>query len=358
MVAVYRILLACLALVVLLASAASAEAACRVTDASPRYSKELSRGVLRVCDHRSGRRREVARGVADVAAAGPRVAFASVRRARATIGVLDQRTGRVVRRIDGGPVRPGPLTVALTTKGDVAFLVRRSTKRFVLGAVAASGARLGTRSGVVLTDLVIEDDTTVRYREQGSLRWFDLRRPLVRDGCPVRSGFSPVFDTGDMLVTARRYPGSITTTVTRACLRSTGRDPVVAIDEEEESYYFFRRALAARAGWVVVRTANGTKYGCEYGGLIVAHADGRAERELRIPCQPSPPEDVLPPLADPGAVTVTETGTPAWIRDGRVLALSADNRIVELDRGDVAALGVDGPRITWTNAGEPRTATP
>lgn len=373
MVAVHRILIACVALLV---CAAPAEAACSKAEGSLRFSVASSgpigQKVARLCDRRTGRSRVVARRVSAVRVTRPRVALASSRQGRITITVHDLRTGRRERRIAAGRGNTFDDDLVLSTRGEVAWLIRRPERGSAVLAVRPGRGRVTIAArnadAVELENepvVGLEDDRTVRYSVAGDLRFFDLRRPPRRAGCPVRSEFATTLSTPDMLITTARYgvfdSGNGRTEVIRACLRTSGEDPVVAQANANDSGGDGVSVVGARAGWFVLSTGYSTKYDADGSSSSsrsaesrsVRHIDGRPGRAVRE-CEGRGLRVAF--TGDP--VTVTDAGVAAWIRDSRVLAAGADGCVTELDRGDVAALSASGAQVTWTNAGEPRSATP
>ncbi len=382
-----------LPLIVVLAVAAPAAeaAACERRADGPRFTAGVARhessspDVLRttavVCDHRRAKRSLLRRGVmagpngrprgvvvGDAAAAGRRVAWieAVTGRAgtRATVVVADARTRRVVRRRVALRTRergfPQTLEVVISTRGEVAWTVQTEfgddyATRLVL---ERPGRRpRGVAAGAA--GLTLEDDRTLSWvAEIGTIRFLELpgRRPWP--GCPQRSRWKPVLATPEMLVTRASYArGAIE--VVRACWRATGADPVVATAHDDGSGTAPNLAvLGADARWLVFAYSEvESRYnpgGYCYGPEVFT-VDVSAGRRVRKAVSDVPVcvEDFALP-GDP--VAVTDSGSPAWVHGGRLLARGEGGKAVELDRGEIAGLRAEGNRLHWTNAGVPKTA--
>jgi hypothetical protein len=257
-------------------------------------------------------------------------------------------------REDRGHLDPFAVEPALLRGGDLAWTVRTGTNdpgRLVL-------ARRGGRPRTLDRDaraVAAEDGVTLRWTHDDEIRYRDLGRVPLRDGCPRRAAFAPVIATADMLVSVAEYDSAATedeeyVTVVRACVRGTRRDRVIA-SLGATMYGPDLAAVAARRGWVVLSESASAKDGT---GTYAAewrtvHVDGRRGRTM------STGGGVDGPRA--AQFTVTDAGVPARIHGDRVMSVDAAGRNVQLDRGAVADLGASGTSLTWTNAGVPRSAT-
>jgi hypothetical protein len=145
-------------------------------------------GRLVACDRRTGKRRLLATGRRRVYAhglAGAEARWVELRRNEPTFGTL-------VR------VR----------------LPRGTQRRQGLGHLDARRIENGGR--------------TVRWDDDGTIRWVDVATPLVRDGCPARDSFRRVAVFDDVVVTKadHAHRDFAADETWRVCVRGTGRDPI------------------------------------------------------------------------------------------------------------------------------------
>ncbi len=150
-----------------------------------------------------------------------------------------------------------------------------------------------------------------------------------------------------MLLTLRRYPSTI---VVRGCDLTTRRDVVVG---EQESHVGNSGALdvvGVDGTWVLLRYSDTDRY-TGSGSVQIATANAATgDRKAPFPLQGVPAPQA-------GAFAVTDRGIPVWIAGDRLLAL--DRRgVVELDHGAIAGIRSSRERVSWTNSGTLRSATP
>lgn len=249
------------------------------------------------------------------------------------------------------------LDVALTTRGELFCLTPRGvfTER-----PSASRRRLKVGRDVIALDL--EDDSTLRLTTSGlGIRYIELRARPRRGGCPVRSAFRPVHSTAEVLVSEAVYADEeeyFYTTVLRACLRSSGRDPVITNADEISNDGRSLKVLSVVGSWLAVLDVQSGRDGCFADVRAIQAGTGRAGRHLELPeCDRSVmPSESAPP-------TVTASGVPAWVATtqsaSRVVAPTSTGRASILDEGlpgSISTLVADDNLLRWLNDGEPRSA--
>lgn len=249
------------ALGLLLATPAAALAApapdpCERRAPGPRYEVRtlLERSVvlLVACDHRTGRRRVLARGrwestnagvfqrIDGVARSGDRVAWLTVAPAgggaRGLLTTLDLRGGRR-RQVEIGrsPLRRPPrLEAVYTPRAELAYSTWDAEEPDGTGTALVFGGRVIARGRI--SALRVDDPYTLRWRDERfwGRQFADVRPPPLRAGCPVRPGIAERRWYGDVLVTTKHYPGALT--VVRVCRRGSGHDRVLASIGDMESF--------------------------------------------------------------------------------------------------------------------------
>lgn len=174
------------------------------------------------------------------ALAGRRIVWAEgtsgARRSVSRLVVADARTGRVRSRRTiwrAGATWLPRLAVALSPRGDLAWTGPPPRSGDHVNRVWVRLA--GERPRAVDDDadeLGFEDRGTLRVTAEAGVRFHDLRPPLVRDGCPVRSAFVPALDAQGILVSATTYADpfepAIDIGVLRVCVRGEGTDRTLA----------------------------------------------------------------------------------------------------------------------------------
>jgi hypothetical protein len=291
----------------------------------------------------------VLRGIHAASASGRHVATIESRGSRVVIRVA--RIGRRVtplRRIVRRMPRATSFGVALATP-DVAWLASNDDRGEV--AVAGPGRSPRVVSRAPASGLVLEDGRTLRWQGDvfGRFGFFDLRQVP----CPSRTGFAPVLSTDRVVVTRRRYRGTI---VLRGCDQASRRDVVAgqqyAGDPELDTWL---DVVGADRTWIVVSSGTfGLHDECPSGEVVATDvASGRSVvTDLVTRCATAIP----PPQA--GSFAVTDRGVVAWTDDIRLLA-AVGPRVTELDRGEtIAELHAEGEAVAWTHDGAARSAVP
>jgi hypothetical protein len=325
--------------------------------------------AVRVCDRRTGRRATLARGreaagvqIRDVAFAGRRVAWTIWRRTgrRATITLHEVVGRREVERRTIFRGRAGRLPwggVAVSARGDLAW--EASVVEF-----QRAGTKVVTRAGRDGESLAFEDrGATLRWLAGagGDVVYTDLRPPRQRDGCPRRERFATLAGNEQVLVTRAAYGGVEQHTAIRLCLRGEGTDPVVAqavvYDSEGDSL----SVAGLDRTWLVLIRVHGARSLSGFEVSAIDARNGRTSRTLRVD---GPSRQAIPDTRTSPAV-VTESSVPVWVAaelgQERVIAVTPDGTAAALDAGPggtIANLRSDGTRVTWTNAGEPKSAEP
>jgi hypothetical protein len=336
-----------------------AERATRVVLCRAGRARVLDRHVLR---RRGPERPPRGSVVLDAALAGDRVAWLVGRLGRGgpevEVVLARVRDGRVLRRVRHTAPRRlllGLASVAVTDRGDVAFVVPRdrfSGSVFLVRAGAA--ARLvGTAPG---QGLRFEDGGTLIAGEEEAVV-VEVRPPPVVDGCPRRRRFRTQLSTPAVLVTEHRTDGSsgITRTELRACLRGSGRDRVVAGAHSAFGNGTAARAVTARGTALLVEIRAVSRYN---DGCAAAGFDG-----VTLDAPAGPPRQVDSGTCRPVRFAdVTSTGSPVVLAptsDGvlRLLATAPDGAQRVLDAApDIRDVRVDGARVSWVRDGLARTA--
>ena len=300
----------------------------------------------------------------------------SRRGSEAWLVLADIRTGAVRsrRRIGsalGSKRRPLPIglrdgarpEVALDGRGTLAHgAFDRNRRWFVVRQLGYPPQRVDANDG---WKLGIEDGWTLRWVVRDEMQYLELPGAPRATGCPTRRRFAPARVFPEVEVSTARYrvaPDSID--VTRACLRSTGQDPIVG----QTSFYGTRPSHSIEVRivdrtWIVLLEWFSGK-GTEGMGYEMRTLDLRTMQPGRGGRVPDSAYAHRPPVLDlPGAVT-TE-GVPAWFATtpyaDHLFTLSAEGETVELDRGtagSINGLRADGQRLVWTKYGEPRSADP
>ncbi len=277
-------------------------------------------------------------------AAGHRVAWIESHGDRVVIRVA--RVGRrvtqlrrIVRRVRGAEY----FGVVLTRGGDLAWLAS-SYPRGGEVALARPGRAPRVLDRYTAVDLGLEDGRTLRWGDLTSYHsFFDLRQVP----CPSRPRFAPLLQTERVLLTLRRYASTI---VLRGCDLTTRRDVVVG---EQESHVGNSGALdvvGVDRTWVLLRYSDTDRY-TGSGSVQIATADvATGDRKA-----PFPLANVAAPQA--GAFAITDRGIPVWLAGDRLLTPGRRD-VVELDHGAIADIRSSGERVSWTNNGTPRSATP
>jgi len=375
--------LACLPLVVAAEPAFAARDACARSDRGDRYQaaarffdngRDVVRTAVVVCDRRTGRRSVVHRAferrgdtIESAAAAGRRVAWIERHRGarpRIEIVVLDMPSRRELRRLTvaRGRIRGFHLLdVAVTSRGDLAWQVPAGRRRDRIVVQPLGRRRREIARGRLLSGLGVEDDRTLRWQRgaEEEFVYHDLRAPRVVRGCPRRERFHPRLSDAHVLVTSADYgaPTPIDGTawsVVRACLRTVGRDFVVAQEEgSTASWYTVALIRPAPPYLVLGRTVSSRYHGCVSASLATVDLrSGRSGHSASLQC------DGLPDRAAPA---VTASGAPAWIDapGARLLAIDGLRGLIELDNGvpgSLQGLRTQGDTVHWTHAGQPRAA--
>lgn len=376
---------ACLLVIVVADPAWAARDGCERSERGQRFRAavrlvlaegEVAGTAVAVCDRRTGRRMVVHRAaerfgdtVEGAAAAGRRVAWIERHRRsrpRIEVVVIELPSRRELRRVTVARGRfPGfrTIDVAMTSRGDLAWLVPAARRRDRIVLQRAGRPRREIARERYLCCLGVEDDRTLRWRRgfDGAFEYRDLRPPRVVAGCPRRERFHRVRSTAQVLVTSADYgaPTPIdgtTWSVIRACLRTAGRDVVVAQEKATSASWDTVREIRAAPPFVVLEREVGSRYtGCSLARLeTVDLRSGRSGHSSPLSC------DELPSPREPLAVTAS--GAPAWILDraehSRLLAIDAGRGLIELDSGPPGSLQhlrAEVDTVHWTHAGAPRT---
>jgi hypothetical protein len=332
------------------------------------------------CDHATGRRRVLRHGDAgfririprpalvlgSASAGGHTAAWVEARLARGriveTLWTVDLRRGgrsqhRVVARArdrDDMAWTGARLGAAVVRDGTVSWLATTASNRSRVVIGGASG-RTVTAGGPV--SLAVEDGRTVRWRDRANdYHYVDVVPVPEVDGCPRRSAFrhqAGTLSTPDILVTYADYDPFGTYPV-RACLRATGRDPVVVQNAEGS----VTTVAAANGPWILLARDDGTRYSCTdseaYTLNLRTLRKGRASRWEADLCDGTH-------AARLGFSVVTAHGVPAWISTPRggvptVFSVAGDRTTVVLGRGAgsgavVSDLRVDGDGFSWVADG-------
>jgi hypothetical protein len=364
-----RVLLLLAAFAAVLVLPASARAACPTKTVLQAEQRLKGRTVTSAVDCRSGRPVVLAAGamrarggtrIADVSAAGARVAIAvghrRGRRSTAEIVVLRLRDGSVVsrRRIlrTRRQVSLVHLQVAMTSFGDLAWLVPIPGEEFETKAFVRP---VGGRTRFVVREypgeLEVDDDGTFVIGAAPP-RFVELRPPPFADGCPRRERFRVAASTPEMTVTVGDVGSDVdfSSTIVRACLRGTRRESTVGS---------FESSTTSGGDDVDAVTARGTvalmslaRYGkgaeCEQRSLVAVDVVARRRRKVEVPY-----------CATVSFADMTTTASPIVLATqgavARLLATTPDGAPLELDRGTITDVAVDGTRVTWRRDGEPRS---
>lgn len=335
--------------------------------------------TLVACDRRTGRERVLRRAVlrartkrgraiVDASVAGRRVAWLESihgrRRGAAAVYVADGRSGRIVQRryvLDRAIESAyDPSGVALTTRGELAWSVGSSADdmRVVLALPGAAPRELARG---LLHGIGLEDDGTLVWRDgRDGQASYDLPGRDFGAGCPKRrSGYAPTGPAdGTVVFTADTWADQpFSGQVLRACDAESGVDAIVGVasfdgDIGGESI----EGVGGGNGWAAVVEWSRNRY--DQCGLATLRAVRIADRARGRQTSQSGCD---PPAQFSERTLVTAAGAPVWIARGavpRLMAVDAERRAVELDRGDIGDLGTDGGDVVWTNAGEPRRARP
>jgi hypothetical protein len=283
--------------------------------------------------------------VRKASAAGNRVAWIESRGSRVVIRVV--RVGRRVtplRRIVRSARRPRFFGVVLTRGGDLAWLAS-SSQRGGEVAVARPGRAPRVLDRDASADLGLEDGRTLRWSDfAGYHRFFDLQHVP----CPSRTHFAPELQADRVLITRRRYSGTV---VLRGCDLVTRRDAVVGEQESNVGYDGTLDVIGVDRTWVLLRYTSSDRYDGTVSVQIATADVSSGERTATFGLA-----GVAAPQA--GAFAVTDRGIPVWLAGDRLLALNARGP-VELDRGGaIGGLRASGDTATWTHDGTPRSATP
>lgn len=215
-----------------------------ICDARDRYVRTVARAEAR------GNRTSLvnfqrARGTIIWAAslAGRRVAWAEGTAGRrggvSRIKVADARTGRVLStrtiwRTAGS--RLPRLAVALSARGDLAWTGPPRPGDHANRVIVRPAGQRARPIDDDADELGFEDRGTLRITGENGIRYHELRPPLVRGGCPVRTAFSTALDSQGILVTSASYadPGVLDVyyDVLRVCLRGEGTDRILTTDPQ------------------------------------------------------------------------------------------------------------------------------
>jgi hypothetical protein len=284
------------------------------------------------------------RRVRKASAAGHRVAWIESHGDRVVIRVA--RVGRrvtqlrrIVRRVRGAEY----FGVVLTRGGDLAWLAS-SYPRGGEVALARPGRAPRVLDRYTAVDLGLEDGRTLRWDDLTSYHsFFDLRQVP----CPSRPRFAPLLQTERVLLTQRRYASTI---VLRGCDLTTRRDVVIGEQESHVGNSGALDVIGTDGTWVLLRYSDTERY-TGSGSVQIATADvATGDRKA-----PFPLANVAAPHA--GAFAITDRGIPVWLAGDRLLTPGRRD-VVEIDHGAIADIRSDGERVSWTNNGTPRSATP
>ncbi|HWT94182.1 MAG TPA: hypothetical protein VN238_14345, partial [Solirubrobacteraceae bacterium] len=140
------------------------------------------------------------------------------------------RSRRTVWR--AGAIELPRLAVALSTRGDLAWTGPPRAGDHVNRVIVRPAGRRPRPVDDDADHLGFEDRGTLHVVSELNVRFHDLRPPLVRDGCPVRTAFRPALDAQGILVTAARYddpadPDQEGIDVLRVCLRGENTDRTI-----------------------------------------------------------------------------------------------------------------------------------
>jgi hypothetical protein len=336
-----------------------------------------SRIVL--CDGRTGRERILRRGTMQTqsgrglalhggSAAGGRVVWVEVRgdgrSTRVDLVESRARDGEALRRtrLSSGRAQPYVETARLgavvrSDFGVVTTVPSDPEPRLVL---LRGGKRLREVADDFASNLALEDGRTVRYLDAASRRHYVDLAPVPRGpfGCPVRARWERVIGDERVHVTDATYgspdasTGFASVTVVRACLRSTGQDPVVVQTRSSTGDSQSARTLLTAGDWAVVPVLISSR-----GEACVAtrYAPMNLRTGQRAPVSTVNPCDAAAVLTDRGALaTVQLENGVAILRVRSVVGV-----LTELDRaaaGAITDLRAEGKTLRWENAGQPRSA--
>jgi hypothetical protein len=268
-------------------------------------------------------------------------------------------------RRNASPLVPR-VAVVSTRSGELAWLApgaKSSSTRVVLDR---PGHPPRTIARAVVTDLAVDDGSTLRWNAYGrNYAFYDLPRPH-RPPCPRRGGYAVLAENAELRVTRRVYRGEddIRIAVVRACVRGEGPDRVLA--QADIGFGGSSVGVAGVAGTVLVlveRLVN--RYdGCG-GGTLFTAIEARTTRTLRETWMPWCGEDPGATYTRDAPTAVTADGVLAWLvvydAAERLLVAGPDGTADELDRGPpgtITQLHANGEALVWAHAGEPRSADP
>ena len=302
--------------------------------------------------------------IAAAAAAGRKVAWIETRltRERRIVVVRVVRIGargrvRPLRRIVAArdnSDRQGPADVVLTRRGDLAWIAPYFD--FKVRVVHDPPRRRPRTVAITYADsLWIEDRTTLAWYGDRGYGFHDLRRPTP-GVCPRRSAYHVVASNDTVVVTEGGYEER---QVLRACVRATGRDPVIAQADGGFGNGDAVSAVGLDRHWVMLVQSTFTRYDPCAGGHTQRPVDARPGRRGRATRAPYCGGE--PSLATSASQTaVTDRGIAAWTvgeGDGRrLLAAAPGGGVTELDRGAISGLRAQGTAVAWTRDLEPRSA--
>jgi hypothetical protein len=338
------------------------------------------------CDHATGRRRVLRRGgkgyldgrdrrpalvFGASSADAARAAWVEARFAHGriveTLWTVDlrrggRRTHRVVARArDRRDIIwvASRLGAVVLRDGSVSWLTTTAQRRsrLVVGAAPGRRTRVITAGGPLA--LAVEDGRTVRWRDllRYDLHYLDVLPLPVVDGCPRRAVFTHQDDTlatPDVLVTYSGFD-PFDAYIVRACLRETGRDPVVAQNAEGS----ITTVAAATGEWILLTHNDATRYDCTNSEAYTLNL-----RTLREGRRSKEPADLCDGTHAPivGSSVLTGHGVPAWVATPRggvptVFSIAPDGTTLTLDVGtSITDLRVAGNGFAWTTDGIARYA--
>jgi hypothetical protein len=344
--------------------------------ASPEETRDW-RTTLVACDRRTGRERVLRRAVlrrtgvgrviADASVAGRRVAWLESIQGRsrgaAAVLVANGRTGRIVRRryvLDSALGDPGgPVGVALTTRGELAWTVgpTEDDMRVVLALPAAAPRELARGR---VAGLGLEDDGTLLWHDgRDGLASYDLPGRDFGAGCPKRrreyapTGLPKAVVFTQSTWAAPPFGGE----QLRACDAASGVDAVVATasyDGDIGGDYVW--GAGGGNGWAAILRTESNRYdqcGTAQLRTVNVHTRARGRQVTQSGCSPATPWSA--------ETLATAAGAPVWLTKEptpRLVTVSTDGTLIELDRGDVRDLRTEGDDVAWTSGGEPRRARP